>query len=104
MTARREMICGSLLALGVRPGAGAAKRSTFRGVTIESGSPNRHAGALWVVFHEGTLCDYTPNLKELAQTVPDGRSVRRLENLARRLGCYLTYARSPLVIPLVIAR
>jgi hypothetical protein len=43
------------------------------------------AGTRWVVFHEGTLCDYTPNLKELAQTVPDGKSVRRLENLARWL-------------------
>ena len=26
--------------------------------------------------------------------MPDGRSVRRLENLARRLGCYISYCLS----------
>ena len=51
-------------------------------------------GARWVMFHEGTLCDYTPRLKELAQPVPDGAAVRRLEKLARRLGCYLCYGMS----------
>jgi len=51
-------------------------------------------GARWVMFHEGTLCDYTPNLKELAQFVPDGKWVRRIEALARRLNCYISYGLS----------
>src|SRR5438105_3732276 len=34
MTSRRDILYGSLLALGVRVGAGAATRSTFRGVRI----------------------------------------------------------------------
>ena len=49
------------------------------------------AGARWIMFHEGTLCDYTPRFAELAETVPVGKSVRRIERLARRLGCYLAY-------------
>jgi predicted amidohydrolase len=65
--------------------AGAVERLTGKAVA---------AGARWVMFHEGTLCDYTANLKELAQPVPEGRSVRRLESLARRLGCYLSYGLS----------
>ena len=43
------------------------------------------AGARWVMFHEGTLCDYTPRLKELAEPVPAGSSTARMERLARRL-------------------
>lgn len=51
-------------------------------------------GARWVMFHEGTLCDYTANVKELAQPVPGGPAARRLESLARRLGCFLSYGLS----------
>ncbi|MCX6623852.1 MAG: carbon-nitrogen hydrolase family protein [Acidobacteria bacterium] len=52
------------------------------------------SGARWVMCHEGTLCDYTPKLKELAQPVPDGEAVGRLDELARRLKCYLSYGLS----------
>ncbi len=52
------------------------------------------SGARWVMFHEGTLCDYTSRLKELAQPVPDGAPVRQLEKLARKLKCYLSYGLS----------
>jgi predicted amidohydrolase len=51
-------------------------------------------GARWVMFHEGTLCDYTPRLKELAQPVPGGKYVRRIEALARKLRCYISYGLS----------
>jgi len=51
-------------------------------------------GARWVMFHEGTLCDYTPRLKELAEAVPGGRHVRRIEALARELRCYISYGLS----------
>jgi beta-ureidopropionase len=40
-------------------------------------------GARWIVFHEGTVCDYTPRLDELAETVPDGRSTRFMLRLAK---------------------
>jgi predicted amidohydrolase len=51
-------------------------------------------GARWVMFHEGTLTDYTPRLAELAEAVPEGRSVRRMEALARRLKCWLSWGLS----------
>lgn len=51
-------------------------------------------GARWVMFHEGTLCDYTPNLRELAEPVPGGPNVRRVEALARKLQCYISYGLS----------
>lgn len=52
------------------------------------------SGARWVMFHEGTLSDYTARLKELAEPVPDGRNVRRIEKLARRLQCFISYGLS----------
>ena len=52
------------------------------------------SGARWVMFHEGSLCDYTGRLRELAEPVPDGAHVRRIEKLARRLRCYISYGLS----------
>ena len=51
-------------------------------------------GAEFVMFHEGTLCDYTPKLRRLAEPVPGGKHVRALESLARRLGIYLSFGLS----------
>lgn len=51
-------------------------------------------GAELVMFHEGTLCDYTPRLKKLALRVPQSRQARQLEMLARTLGIYLSYGLS----------
>ncbi len=51
-------------------------------------------GARWIMFHEGTLCDYTPRLRELAEPVPSGRSTGRIENLAHRLKCYISFGLS----------
>ena len=36
-------------------------------------------GARWVVFHEGTLCDYTPRLADLAEPVPAGPATASLD-------------------------
>jgi len=47
-------------------------------------------GARWIMFHEGTLCDYTPRLSQLAQAVPDGPSCRRLAALAEETGCFIS--------------
>lgn len=52
------------------------------------------SGARWVIFHEGTLCDYTNRLAELAEPIPGGPHVRRIEQLARRLKCYISYGLS----------
>ncbi len=52
------------------------------------------SGARWIMFHEGTLCDYTPRLKELAEPVPQGKATRRMAALARQLRCFLSFGLS----------
>jgi predicted amidohydrolase len=51
-------------------------------------------GARLVMFHEGTLTDYTPRLAELAEEVPDGPACRRMARLARELDCYVSFGLS----------
>jgi len=51
-------------------------------------------GARWIMFHEGTVCDYTPRLDELAEPVPAGKCTRRMADLARRLKCHLSFGLS----------
>ncbi len=46
--------------------------------------------ARWVMFHELALCDMTPRVPELCEPVPDGAACRRVEKLARELGCFLS--------------
>jgi predicted amidohydrolase len=51
-------------------------------------------GARWAMFHEGTLTDYTPRLAELAEPVPEGRSTRRMIDLAGKLDCFISFGLS----------
>jgi predicted amidohydrolase len=51
-------------------------------------------GARWIMFHEGTLTDYTPRLEELAEEVPDGPACRRMARLARELNCQVSFGLS----------
>lgn len=51
-------------------------------------------GSRWVVFHEGTLADYTPRLSELAEVVPGGRSTQRMAALAAELNCFISFGLS----------
>ena len=51
-------------------------------------------GARWIMFHEGTVCDYTPRVSELAEAVPAGKSTQRMARLSRRLGCYISFGLS----------
>jgi len=51
-------------------------------------------GARWIMFHEGTICDYTPRVTDFAEPVPNGRSTRRITELAHRLGCYISFGLS----------
>jgi predicted amidohydrolase len=52
------------------------------------------AGARWVMFHEGTVCDYTPQLARFAEAVPDGPSTAFVAGLARRLNVMISFGLS----------
>jgi predicted amidohydrolase len=54
----------------------------------------RRGGARWIMFHEGTACDYTPRLAELAEAVPAGKCTQRMARLSRRLACYISFGLS----------
>ena len=47
--------------------------------------------ARWVMFHEGTVCDYTSRVAELAEVVPEGPSTGCMIQLARKHGCYISF-------------
>lgn len=51
-------------------------------------------GARLVMFHEGTLTDYTPRLKELGERVPDGPACQRMASLAKQLCCFISFGLS----------
>lgn len=51
-------------------------------------------GGRWVMFHEGTVQDYTGRLEELAEAVPEGKSTRRMEELAEALNCFISFGLS----------
>jgi predicted amidohydrolase len=50
--------------------------------------------ARWVLFHEGSLCDYTDRLDELAEEVPNGPATNHLSKLAAELGCFIAFGLS----------
>ena len=51
-------------------------------------------GAELVMFHEGTICDYTRRVAELAEPAPDGPSCRSMARLAKSLGIYISFGLS----------
>ena len=53
-------------------------------------------GARWVMFHEGCLTDYTPQLDKLAEPVPDGSSCQRMRRLAAKVNAYVSFGMSEL--------
>jgi len=52
------------------------------------------AGARWIVFHEATLTDYTPNLSAFAEPVPSGSATECFLALAKALDCYISFGLS----------
>ena len=52
------------------------------------------ADARWIMFHEGTLCDYTPELATYAEPVPGGASTQRLMQQARSQDCFISFGLS----------
>lgn len=53
-----------------------------------------NAGARWVLFHEGTVCDYTNRLNQLAELVPDGPSTRFMARVAKDAGVFVSFGLS----------
>ncbi len=51
-------------------------------------------GARLVMFHEGTLADYTLKLNEMAERVPDGPACQQISTLARQLRCFISFGLS----------
>lgn len=45
----------------------------------------------WIMFHEGTVCDYTPRVAELAEAVPGGPSTQLMMQLAREHDCFISF-------------
>jgi predicted amidohydrolase len=52
------------------------------------------SGARWVMFHEGTVCDYTPRLREFAEQVPEGKCTQWVTKMASRLNCFISFGLS----------
>lgn len=50
--------------------------------------------ARWIMFHEGTVCDYTPHLDQYAEPVPSGKSTQLMITLARQHQCYISFGLS----------
>ena len=51
-------------------------------------------GARWIMFHEGTVCDYTPRLGDLAEPVPGGPSIQRMIAAAQKHDCFVSFGLS----------
>jgi len=51
-------------------------------------------GARWVLFHEGSLCDYTDRLEQFAEEVPEGPSTRAMIKVAQELNCVISFGLS----------
>ncbi len=51
-------------------------------------------GARWIVFHEGTVCDYTNNLNRFAEYVPLGKSTQRMSEVAKSIDGYISFGLS----------
>jgi predicted amidohydrolase len=52
------------------------------------------SGAAWIVFHEGTLTDYSLDIKPFAEPVPSGESTSRISKLAKEHNCFISFGLS----------
>ena len=52
------------------------------------------ASARWIMFHEGTVCDYTAQLDRYAEHVPGGQSTQFMIALAKEYDCYISFGLS----------
>jgi hypothetical protein len=68
------------------------RRNVARMVQLARSAASR--GARWIVLHEGTVCDYTPRLPELAEPVPAGPASQAMLTCAAELGCFISFGLS----------
>ncbi|MBI3991404.1 MAG: carbon-nitrogen hydrolase family protein [Candidatus Omnitrophica bacterium] len=54
----------------------------------------RKSGAKWIMFHEGAVCDYSPDLRKYAEPVPYGSSTKYMAKLAKTNDCYINFGLS----------
>lgn len=48
-------------------------------------------GARWIMFHEETVCDCTPRVRELAEDVPAGPSTQAMIALSKQHDCFISF-------------
>ena len=65
-----------------------------RGKMEELARRAREQGARWILFHEGAVCDYSEQIDQLAEAVPEGVSTASFLGLARELGCVISFGLS----------
>lgn len=80
----------ALIQFDARPEEVGDNLDRMRELTIQA----TELGARWMIFHEGTLCDYTPRLAELAEPVPAGSSTQAMVELAAAWGCFVSFGLS----------
>ena len=86
--ARRVRV--ALVQFDARPEAVSENLEKMRGWVVQA----KEAEARWIMFHEGTVCDYTPRVSELAEAVPEGPSTQAMIDLAQEHGCYISFGLS----------
>ena len=72
------------------PEATEANRQKMRAFVAEACGRD----ARWVMFHEGTVCDYTARLDELAEPVLGGPTTQLMAALARENDCLISFGLS----------
>ncbi len=51
-------------------------------------------GARLIMFHEGCIADYTPNLEQLSEPVPNGNACKKIAALAEELDSFISFGLS----------
>jgi predicted amidohydrolase len=80
----------ALIQFDAKPGAAAENLHKMAAIGREA----VREGARWIMFHEGTVCDYTPRLADLAEHVPSGPSTQSMMALAREHDCCVSFGLS----------
>jgi len=80
----------ALIQFDAKPEQADANRNRMASLAREAAG----RGARWILFHEGTVCDYTPRLPELAEAVPDGPSTAAMLDCARAHDVFISFGLS----------
>lgn len=80
----------ALIQFDAKPEQAESNLGKMRELVLDAASQ----GARWIIFHEGTICDYTPHLPRFAERVPTGESTKAMADLANRLQCFVSFGLS----------